>query len=143
MYMLQKRTGLREKETPPKLHLTPKYNKTKTWSFPGAKAKLKVTGFCIAPCKSSFCLFKQKERTYMFCIHRGDRELRREGGLHRILSPTKLTVRQNSFLSAFMSTCLPDCLPVFCLFTFQPSSEVHLSSPLLSFHIFPSFFLSD
>ena len=31
---------------------------------------------------------------------RGIQELNREGGLHPILSPTKLTVRQNFFLSA-------------------------------------------
>ena len=44
---------------------------------------------------------------------RGVWEFKRERGLHSILSPTKLTVRQTSFLFAFLSARLCACLPVF------------------------------
>ena len=57
---------------------------------------------------------------------RGVQELKREGGLHPILSPTKLTVRQNSFWFASLSTRLCACLPVFVPFylpTIQMSWE--------------------
>ena len=82
--------------------------------------------------------------------HRGVWELEREGGLHPILSPTKMKVRQNSFdclsfcssscLSASLSACLPvflpfylpyglSCFPIFFLFPLFPSFFLEIYSP--------------
>ena len=81
---------------------------------------------------------------------RGVWELKREGGLHPILSPTKMKVRQNSFdclsfcssscLSASLSACLPvflpfylpyglSCFPIFFLFPLFPSFFLEIYSP--------------
>ena len=83
-------------------------------------------------------------------VCRGVWELTREGGLHPILSPTKMKVWQNSFdclsfcssscLSASLSACLPvflpfylpyslSCFAIFFLFPFFPSFFVEIYSP--------------
>ena len=71
---------------------------------------------------------------YYIVSARGVWELKREGGLLPILSPTKLTVRQNSFLSAFLSARLCARLPVF-----QPFYLPWGLSCLPIFFLFPSF----
>ena len=87
---------------------------------------------------------------------RGVWELKREGGLHPILSPTKMKVRQNSFdclsfcssscLSASLSACLPVFLPVFLPFYMPYGMScflIFLFSYFLSFPPIPFFFLGD
>ena len=86
----------------------------------------------------SFTQFFEKREFKHFTaigrVSRGVWELKREGGLLPILSPTKLTVRQNSFLSAFLSARLCARLPVF-----QPFYLPWGLSCLPIFFLFPSF----
>ena len=100
--------------------------------------------------KSQRWIIRSIDVVEVVVVVRGVWELKREGGLHPILSPTKMKVRQNSFdclsfcssscLSASLSACLPvflpfylpyglSCFPIFFLFPLFPSFFLEIYSP--------------
>ena len=123
------------------------------WAKPGKEIEIttnKWTAICLKYGQFSALRAYKLHALKKQCVSRGVWELKREGGLHPILSPTKMKVRQNSFdclsfcssscLSASLSACLPvflpfylpyglSCFPIFFLFPLFPSFFLEIYSP--------------